>query len=40
MSKQHIANKNHSFYAPTKKEDAMDVTGAGDSYIGALIFSL
>lgn len=35
-----IATKNHSFYAPAKKADAVDTTGAGDSYIGALIFSL
>ncbi|KAB7673108.1 ribokinase [Bacillus sp. B1-b2] len=35
-----IATKKETFYTPANKVDAIDATGAGDSFIGAFVFCL
>ncbi|QDH21194.1 ribokinase [Saccharibacillus brassicae] len=35
-----VADREESFYTPARKVDAVDATGAGDSFIGAFVFSL
>ncbi len=35
-----VATKEESFYTPAKKVEAVDATGAGDSFIGAFVFGL